>query len=58
MTFIEPLSAPVGFVCPQLSAGETPLPGLELGQVQDEGAKALPPPVGTDGDHRHVGKPG
>ena len=28
------------------------------GHVQDKGTKTLPPPVGTHGDHRNVGKPG
>jgi hypothetical protein len=42
---------------PQLSACESVLPGSELRQVQDDSTNPLPPPVGTDGDHRHVGKP-
>ena len=54
--FVQSLSASVRLVGPQLSADESPLPGLTLRLVQDEGAKPLPPLVGAHGDHRNVGK--
>lgn len=56
-TFVQPLSASVRFMSPQLSAGKPPFPGITLGHVQDGATKTLPPPVGMHGDHRHVGKP-
>jgi hypothetical protein len=56
-TFVQPLSASVRAVGPQLSAGESPFPGITPGHVKDKGTQPLPPPVGMHGDHRDVGKP-
>lgn len=35
---------------------ESPVPGTSQGRSQDDGAKSPTPPVGTYGDHRHVGQ--
>jgi hypothetical protein len=56
--FVQPLSASVRFVRPQLSAGETPPSGLELGQAQHLRTQPLSPTIGTDSDHRYVREPG
>jgi hypothetical protein len=56
--FVQPLSASVRFVRPQLSAGETPLSGIEPGQAQHVGAQPSSPTIGTDRDHRYVREPG
>jgi hypothetical protein len=56
--FVQPLSASVRFVRPQLRAGETPLSGIELGQAQHLGTQPSSPTIGTDSDHRYMREPG
>jgi hypothetical protein len=56
--FVQPLSASVRFVRPQLSPGETPLARLELRQAQHLGTQPSSPTIGTDSDHRYVREPG
>jgi hypothetical protein len=55
--FVQPPSASVRFVRPQLSAGETPLSGAKLGQAQHLRTQPLSPTIGTHSNHRHVREP-
>src|SRR5262245_65169132 len=56
-TFVQPLSASVRLVSPQLSVSKPTVASIVLGYIQDKGCKTLPPAVGMYGDHRDVGKP-
>jgi hypothetical protein len=57
-SFVQPLSASVRVVRPQLSVGETPLLGIKLGQAKHLGTQPSSPTIGTDSDHRYVREPG
>jgi hypothetical protein len=52
--FVQPLSASVRFVRPQLSAGETPLSGANLGCAQHLRTQSSSPTIGTHSNHRYV----